>query len=585
MATLTYNTVSFTSLYSTKISARPVLDEAQRTTTHIEHRLEVVGYIHASGAVTDTTWASLRKLLTACGGALTYQNKGYGDLVVNGTSSVKDAAWGPIPEILDFTPLGGDALATRIHWAVTTRIPECDSASYTKEWMEWNWESVHDIDGDGYTTLRINGHLIIPMTRTAQDNRVPPDIVDRCREQILPPVALGFQRRDQSWRMSADKRRLDFSWVDQEIPAAMPDDVTRIDARHSMRATLKDGGFKKWIFGLDATITLARGIPRDRALKAFLGIIESRTKDLRKKKDVKGTSLFIPLDLSFEEDVFGRTSRFNFSALVISRTSIGLLLKQSKLWYPVDGTDWGKWRTSLEKANATTARGYANLKVPASADLIVDLCRTGGDGNRRLEAKPKGPPRVLKVLGETDDADDDLGVKIANLTPDNSWVQYRMRAAWGEVANVARHRPLPTKAVGDLTDSRRRMDVSGSADDIRGAVGAPGFQRGDEPAEVHQRAAGPTRTLILSGVAVRLGYRVPTPKIDSVSGVVPTELGRDVQEDMVGALGGVPVYRLLFEVEYALPQAPTGHLPSLADPILGVGTITGTAEKFTGVTR
>lgn len=109
MATLTYNGIAFTALYKSSVRSKPVLDEARRTTVYVEHTLNVEGYVHAGGAMTDSTMEGIRKLLTACGGALNYSDKGFGSLVVNGTSAVRDAQWGPVPEILEFTPWAATA--------------------------------------------------------------------------------------------------------------------------------------------------------------------------------------------------------------------------------------------------------------------------------------------------------------------------------------------------------------------------------------------------------------------------------------------------------------------------------------------
>ena len=118
--TCAYNGVTFTSLYNSRVSSRPILDEAKRTTVYVEHTLTVHGYIAAQ--TTDATLTSMRQLLTACGGALDYSNKGFGSLTIN-AGIVRDVAWGPIPEILEWIPIG-DSNAAEVTWKVSRSWPE-----------------------------------------------------------------------------------------------------------------------------------------------------------------------------------------------------------------------------------------------------------------------------------------------------------------------------------------------------------------------------------------------------------------------------------------------------------------------------
>jgi hypothetical protein len=200
------------------------MDEAQRTTVYVEHSLEVEGYVvpNVVTGTTDTVLSTARKLLTAQGGALDYSDKGFGDLVVNvEAGGVRDVSWGPHPEILEWIPLGGDGVGTcKVVWRVTTRIPECTSAVYAGAPLALNYEQDFSIDEAGYTTVGTSGYIEIPMTRRTQTDRSLPDSADQYRERLQAAVPLGYRRNSQDYRLSKDKRRLDFSWRDEEIPAA-----------------------------------------------------------------------------------------------------------------------------------------------------------------------------------------------------------------------------------------------------------------------------------------------------------------------------------------------------------------------------
>ena len=105
-----YNGVSWLGLYKSRLSARPVPDEARRATKYIEYGLEIDGYVTAplGSTSTDAQLAALRRCLTQPGGPLVYKGKGYGTLAVNSPADgpARDVAYGPWPELLDAFPVG-----------------------------------------------------------------------------------------------------------------------------------------------------------------------------------------------------------------------------------------------------------------------------------------------------------------------------------------------------------------------------------------------------------------------------------------------------------------------------------------------
>ena len=108
VGTLGYNGVTFSCLQHTSISGKPLPDNAGRTIKGMEWTLNVDGLVtlEAGQTTIDTTVQTLRRLLSAQGGILTYSNKGFGpSFTVNTPGGIKDMAWGPIPEILAFQPL------------------------------------------------------------------------------------------------------------------------------------------------------------------------------------------------------------------------------------------------------------------------------------------------------------------------------------------------------------------------------------------------------------------------------------------------------------------------------------------------
>lgn len=583
MATFSYNGTAFAGLYRSRISSRPILDEAQRTTVYVEHSLEVDGYVVLD---LDDNWTSLRRELTVCGGELVYKDKGFGDLIVNSTLGLaRDVKWGPIPEILEFYPLGGDCNAARIRWRCTVRIPECDDAKYRDALLAYNYDATYTIDQDGYTTLRVAGYIEVPMTRDTVRTRTLPDSVDRYRVLLNSPAPLGFQRKTRTFRISQDKRRLDFSYTEEEIYSPLPDRVTSIQARQSVRNS--DIGFKQWVMSLDATITMSRGEQKELALVAFLNLVAHRTDNVLRVASGRGQrATMIPIDFSVEDDIYGRSSRFTFSTRIVNPRDITALLEGTRMWWQAD--DWGKWRTSLQSSRASDVRGWANLELKKEDDAIVDLCLP----TDQLIPRDSKPPKAGNPKPP-----DDTGKKLKledSVRPENSWVEYRNTLEYNETPGVIRHKLLPKNpptgsgggaqppgagnpggtgippgkfVVGPPIGGGAAPNAAGGADEMRTSVGGPAASsQGGAPADVHQVRSSATREVVMVGYGIRLGWRVPVPRLVSVGGQTPVEVERVVKEEKVGGTLSCPLFGTQWIIRYSLPSAPSS-LPHLANPV------------------
>jgi hypothetical protein len=194
----------------------------------------------------------------------------------------------------------------------------------------------------------------------------------------------------------------------------------------------------------------------------------------------------------------------------------------------------------------------------------------------------------------------EAGPKIRNLTKESSWVTYRPGIRQRTRTNVVRHKPLPKPPLnappigngGGLPSLPISGGVVGGlqatgkysgppATDAGPALAQGALDTGDTttgyPADVFQRAAAPTRTIVFSGFATRIGYRIPVPKLVSVGGLPAVELERDVIETEPTAVGAVLIFGLVWSITYAIGQAPAGSLPYLANPEFG--TVGGTGAN------
>lgn len=583
------------------------MDDAGRTNKWVEYEITVKAWIHNSTSSTigtiDADMQDVRVSLTTPGGALRYHEKGFGTLSVNDlfgpTPRVLDARWGPYPRLLSFQPLG-DRYGALVEWHVITRIPECpETAIYEKQLLMFNYSIDTDIDETGYTTLTTNVIMEIPMTRRLV-NRTIPDHIDRYRELARPQIPQGFQRVSQRFKPSLDKTRLEATFVDKEIPAALPEGATAMDVKYSVSTDLRRG-FIQYDAQLSGTVTVAAGQPKSTAWDKILLVLatKGRLKEGFIGKRLQGEPVIdgiirpgaapaaqkphaLMTSFRFEEDVFGRTSSFNVSWMIIG-VRLQDIFAATHIWEPVQDATFSKWTTSLAKS-AFNIRGAAGLTQLPQDDVILDLCtrekpRAGttttdkeGLGTFPRNRLPAPPP-------------DGTGTFPRNrIPPESSWIRYLIQlSVWTDDRRI-RHKVLPIGRQ-DLEPNRpdrppvqlgrqeygRRTDApaenlpsTGSQRLILG-VGGEANQGGSE---LVQAVSDPIYTLRMEGMAMRLEHRIPTPKVESIGSMKPIEVQSVVDEMVVGALAGIPVHQTRFIVDYILPKAPRGALPVPPNPAL-----------------
>lgn len=553
--TCTYNGVSFTAGYKSRVSAMPMRDEANRTTTDVKHTIEVDGYIAAT--TTDTTLASMRKALTAQGGALTFTGKGYGDLTVNGSSSVRDVAWGPIPELLEWIPIGSEN-AAKVKWRCTTRIPECDNAAYQNQLMAFNYEISTDIDVDGRTEVTYSGYLEIPMTRTAQGDRTPPDTADKYLERIAPPLQTGFNRR---WHrlLSKDKRRLDFTITDRQLLAAYPDGITDMDIDQSVDSDMKRA-FCNWSINIEGTVTTAVGVDKSKALAAFLQVVQSRV-----RKGASRSTKIYPTRFRVSEKVMGITTSFAMSLIGINLQGMFEVFSATNMWKKIDGTDFGRWGNSLANY-ANNPRGQANLMHSPSNDAIIDLCSSGSS---TLTAGQSRTIRASGVPGRI------TGVTCPPPDPQDSWLRGELRIRYKEKAMISTYKPLPLEPISNSSTLRTFSPSNRAGKDVigPGIEPAPGMQ--SAPKDEVQRPLAPSRSLLLEGFGIRLGKRVPVPSLVHYQGLELTEVDRDIAERTLGEIGGIPIFATIYRLEYHMAGYPQSGIPTVPVPTMQSNGLSG----------
>lgn len=299
-----YNGCTFSPFFVTNISGVAVKDEARRTVKYVQYFLEVDGYVTMDPTFTGNTppfgvgnvppgglsptMKALEFALTAQGGALTYTGRGF-DLVVNkagvgGTfnGDQRDVAWGPIPELLEFQPLGG-GMSAKVRWRVTVNLVNTKhTPTSAPALLQFNCETSVTYGEDYYSTMTVRGTMEIPLTRTAQGDRTLTATVDNFRNQlnlrIFPGIDLTrFRVTNREYPVSRDKRTMEFNITVEEKPYMdLPPDATVARGNYTVRPFSAGMGLQKWQCNLDVTYTICPGRPRRVAYVMFLCLVRER---------------------------------------------------------------------------------------------------------------------------------------------------------------------------------------------------------------------------------------------------------------------------------------------------------------------
>jgi len=220
--TISYNGFEFSGSGSTPptytIEAEPIYDEAERSITHVRYLLDITTIVYGqSESESATQIEQLRQQLSRPGRKLTIADIGFGDTTVESGSSHPDIAWGAKPRVLRLEPIGG-MLAWQLHWQCEFQISETSSSGSTSgNWLAFNFSHQYDIDAEGFTSRRVTGYVTLPQSRLADGKPNLVRDIDRVRDRLLVLVPDGFRRVQSKWTESADKSRLDFTIVDEQL--------------------------------------------------------------------------------------------------------------------------------------------------------------------------------------------------------------------------------------------------------------------------------------------------------------------------------------------------------------------------------
>lgn len=551
---ISYNGFTFpTPMVKSRVRIEPKWDDADRTISYNVYTLEVEAIIAGDALAVGQTLTGIRQLLTKPAGLLIIADTGLGspaevivNLTINGTDA--DVMWGPKPRLLTWEPIGSN-LAVRIVWVCQFAKSDCVLIAPVNQFSALNYETRWGINGAGLTRRTISGFAEIPINRAGSGVRIVSRAADQIRAQIQPTVPLGFKRTSQDWILSANRTKLSFTITDEEIASDNPyfPGVHEIEIEHNVAASISTTlGLNRWQGRFSGTILLDKFQSKDAAWLMFLFVIRQR---FLKMIEFEETVLLTGLE--FNEQIFGKRVRFSLSYL--HTTDLNDILSRSGLFQPVSGTSWGQYRASLENT-AWSQRGHAGLRFQPGLDVIVDLCGGTGqllaeDANQGLASQPR---------------EQLLGVPCPD--PEHSWFLYD-----ANIAVSAEHGTISHTLMRDSTLALEAQ-IGLKSGDLQQRAWPPELRSSPNHFAL-QQSAGPTALIMFTGRAIRVGKKIPRPKL-TIPGVsiAPRPRFYLFDQKVLGHLGrGCPIHEARWWIEYDV-DGPINRddIPSVPNHAIGI---------------
>lgn len=384
-------------------------------------------------------WA--RSRLAISGGTLIIRGGGF-DITVNGGSpnSQFDVRWGPKTISLQMDPVA-NGMVWQVEWVCEFSIPECplltpgghtdqtakDANTADVSYIQFPfgaqgvaegfvYDIAYRIDRHGLTQRVVNGSLSIALARawaTGQGgvNQVL-NTADEFRENIIIDVPYGFRRATQDWRLSSDRRFLNFVIVDEELPSENSFPPGIVDMTLEQSVSIGGGKLVPLIAPIVSVsfagqIEVAKSYPHAQTLDRVLLVIQTRLDYIRKFYQFDlgqaGNPIYIT-SLNITEAIYGpRRISFVFDFLLINTGATGILgniVRKTALFQKISTPgangpnftnntplyDWDTWSESMGRlgpgdmvpVSVWGARGVAGLNYRAQDDQIVGPCDFNG---------------------------------------------------------------------------------------------------------------------------------------------------------------------------------------------------------------
>jgi hypothetical protein len=547
-----------------------------------------LGYFPPGNVTTETnslddTFAHVRQRLMEPGQELRFIAKGIGDVIIQSNDSeLYDVDNGPKPELLNCRMIGGKLVY--IKWSVTTSFGNCDTTR--SPYAQFPFAVQFSVTPQGLSRRTITGKLELSLSRIP-DQTQPRAFISRYfdftvyRKQIAEAFPLLRQfHRDYNFTIAQDRKNIDFTVTDTEINSdnAFGEGCYNEQVTLSTGSSLLNNGFQRWRTSLSGNIEVMAGYGKvyayreiarlfnkyfgtyaTRGMRMFSDSTDSTEKSTADKPE---KSHAILMDVSFTEEIFGRSVGFNFTWQLIVR--IQDLFKASGMFYPLEDShaerikNWDKWVTKLTPILGDGG-GYQELQFDGGDDVVISLCMPWlQEGSTQNITPPPAAPQEEKPKDEKGKEPKEID------DPRNGFLDYKTQFEVEVLHNNSVHERLrehtsPPEKIPEIP-APKANDFDPSLDSLRNLSPADALLE----VSVHARRP-PTYVLHFKGYAERVNYPPTAPKVESYGGRPVIPVGVADLRPMKLATGIDPktgksyqIFSLMWHKTYVLRGAPNG---------------------------
>lgn len=592
-AAITYNGYTFPVYSKTEISGKCRYDGARRTVIGMDYNLTITFTVTASAgqlSFTDTEMQDLRNRLTKPGASLTISNMGVGsDLDINTASGKWDMAWGPTPQILSWQPRAIKK-AFRCTWTCSFFIPECGTggANGRQGVLAFDYRYNISVPMDRLATVTIDGYFEIAQTRSSVSDRSVKTSAGALRALIKAPLIPNFDRVQEDFRETMDRRRLDFVIVDKARNLGeLPWGTVKADGTHSLMSNVAAVGIKlpenladfqdvNGVIGpmmgsISVSYTMLPGFSKSIAQGHFADLLDAIVEEplLYRKQVYDKTPLPFVLynSLRISEGLYNNNRSISFETDYLIMCSKEDMFARGGFGRVAPNTDGQLWNSEFYNYGYAPGVDFYQVNFLPGNDIIVDMCGNGVLPKlRELGTNPVGQIGELSSVPTNGGPD-----------PNSTWIEIYGKIAVEEEFSAVLHSYLVADAAVKLTGAgvqgpNQNNLLNGKLVGILDNAIA-----GVKDASIQERIK-PRIKITFSGGGTRAFYTVPVPEIVSVNGkpTVPCDTG--VAESWVEQQwGGVPIWMCVWCKSYYVESINKGDIKV---PVLTRENLTGASIKI-----
>lgn len=605
-ALVEYNGFQFPPICKVQASFVPEYDKTGRTikyhTLIVTVDCVITDYTRpsptASSPTIDNEMDAIRKRLMEPRQGLKVRYQGLGNIEVNTGVSTSDGLMvdinnGPKPQVLEWQPLGGGS-AAHIQWLVSAQIGPCFrifpfvSATYSQK---------YSFSPQGFLTRSLMGEAEFAVGRqyTGSDKAVGNIDLTKVKQRWQEAINYfntifkdgeGFHRTVDT-EIDEAKRIIKYSIKEEEIPSPTPYPKGAFDANfnESLSSNLS-AGFRTWNWTLSGTISVnnhvqgrhmipltkascfsALGlIVRDRITRVdsvnFQRGLDKDEASLAEEKNKAVTRILQSIRISNE--IFGTEIGLDVTYKLICTSNLLFVASGMFDHVAIPGVSWKDWQNWRRAYDPGLSDPYAPINYLPDTEIIVNPC------NQLVNVAAGTGPTSQATIPYSE------GALIPDTIPkeEDTWIRYHNRLEFisptgtiaGTFLSSSAREESETKTKKPYDEKKLQLSpaelVSKGSDRQPYAVD---YQTNEEPI-VYVR---------LIGSAMRLGYPINAPQLESIGGVTAVKYGTDVLSPESQPLGfsgrtvdgkqlkSVNMHRLSWEKTYMINGLPSNWLTKM----------------------